>query len=161
MERLVLADRYQWLQEAENASAVLRSEGIPSMLSGDAVLRADWLRSGGLGGIDLRVRASDADRADDLLDAVSVGFDEELVAVADPLPEQAAAPDECPRCGSREVRPVPKRAVAVFLTVLTGSLILLGNGEPGALAGLLLCAFAALWLLVDDWRCGGCGTLWS
>ncbi|HKB80174.1 MAG TPA: hypothetical protein VKH35_10690 [Thermoanaerobaculia bacterium] len=73
--------------------------------------------------------------------------------------ESAKPPEECPECGSPDVRPVRKRAAfGLFLLLVTGLGLALDEMMPAFLAAL---TGAIGFLIAPRWRCTACGNRWS
>lgn len=67
-ENWVTIGRYNWLQEADFHSAILRSASIEFVIEDQHTLGWNPHYSPAFGGIDLKVRREDAERATQLLE---------------------------------------------------------------------------------------------
>jgi hypothetical protein len=96
LRNLVTIRKFRDLPEALLAKGALESVGIECHMADDNLVRLDWFISNFVGGIKLRVRPEDAERATQLLDepmlegmyVEGVGFYEQ---------------PRCPKCGSLDV----------------------------------------------------------
>jgi hypothetical protein len=88
---LVTVAAFQSAVEAQNCRAALEQHGVMATLADEHTVASDWLYSAGIGGVKLRVRASDAALARQVLAGAR------RTAVG------------CPRCGSpRTARGLPR-----------------------------------------------------
>lgn len=82
---LVTIRKFRDLAEALLAKGRLDSSGIESFLADDNMVHMDWLISNLLGGVKLRVEATDAEAADEILNHIhSDNFDEDEEAAEAP-----------------------------------------------------------------------------
>lgn len=96
LRNLITIRKFRDLPEALLAKGALESVGIECYLADDNLVRLDWFISNFVGGIKLRVRPEDAERATKLLDepmlegmyVEGVGFYEQ---------------PRCPKCGSLDI----------------------------------------------------------
>jgi hypothetical protein len=95
-DEFVTLRQYRDLPEALLAKGSLESAGIEALLADDNLIRLDWFYSNLLGGIKLKVRAEDAEAADEILNQ--------------PIPEIVEVEGvgeyqqpKCPRCQSLDV----------------------------------------------------------
>ncbi len=98
-EKYVTIESYTGPWEAHLAHAKLESEGIFSLVVDDQIASINWFYSNAVGGVRLKVRASDAARAVQILKETP----------GEPAgPEDSPSPDEtlpaCPSCGSSDIR---------------------------------------------------------
>jgi hypothetical protein len=97
-EQLVTVARYNFVPEAEVARMCLEEAGIPCVLHDKEIVSINWLMDICTGGIRLKVRESDATRAQEVLAAtVEPTTDEEAMAgqeTEEDSPATAATPDQ-------------------------------------------------------------------
>jgi hypothetical protein len=96
MRELVTIRQFRDLPEALLAKGSLESAGIECFLADDNLVRLDWFISNFIGGIKLKVRAADAENAQNLLDEPIL---EGLYVHGIGLYEQP----RCPKCQSLDV----------------------------------------------------------
>lgn len=96
LDEFVTLRQFRDLPEALLAKGSLESAGIEALLADDNMIRLDWFYSNLLGGIKLKVRAEDAEAANEIL--------------SQPIPEFVDVEGigeyeqpKCPRCQSLEV----------------------------------------------------------
>jgi len=96
-ERLVTIATYSQAIEADLSRTRLESEGIDCFLADEHTVTVNWLYSNAVGGVKLKVRESDGQRAIEILRRQPV--------TADDPDDQVAEHDEirCPRCDSTDV----------------------------------------------------------
>jgi hypothetical protein len=95
-DEFVILRQYRDLPEALLAKGSLESAGIEALLADDNLIRLDWFYSNLVGGIKLKVRAEDAEAANEILNQ--------------PIPEIVEVEGvgeyqqpKCPRCQSLDV----------------------------------------------------------
>lgn len=152
----MVAGLFSNLQEAENASAVLRGNGIPSQISNQGILRSDWLNPRSTSGVKLQVRQSDVERAEEILSLIADGFDLAEIATIDVGPEEGPA-DRCRRCGSDEIRRMPRLLVALLVTTIFAGFLVIGEVGRWPLFALLGMSYILIFL-TNRWRCAECGS---
>lgn len=155
-DSLVVAGVFSNLQEAENASAALRGNGIPSQITNQGILRSDWLIPGSTSGVKLHVRQSDAEPAEEILSLIADGFDLGEIATIDVGPQEDTEV-RCRRCGSDEVRRMPRLLVALLVTTIFAGFLVIGEYARWPLIAMLAMAYALL-LVMNPLRCGTCGS---
>ncbi len=132
---------------AHLALAQLESGGVEGVLLDENIVAADWMMANAVGGIKLKVRASDAAEADQILTPRS-GI-KELPPAAESLTGATAC---CPRCQSDEIyqESIWRRPAVILLF-----------GATVASFGLLL-LIVLPWILAlpRNWRCLHCGHEW-
>jgi tetratricopeptide (TPR) repeat protein len=111
---LVTVETYSFPAQAHVARGRLEAEGIPAFVMDEGVVTAQWLYSNAVGGVKVRVREGDVERARRVLG----GEYEEEANVGEVEPQ-------CPSCGSTNVRYEQFAKRAVF-----GSQLLLGIPLP-------------------------------
>lgn len=134
IERLVTVETFTSPWEAQLARARLEAEGIDSMVADEHVVRLDWAISNAVGGVKLRVREEDAERALAALQA-DVALPE-IYLVTD---DEASLP-RCPGCNSEKLSFERWSRLAFF-----GSWLLLGFPLP---------------VPRKRWSCRHCGAHW-
>ena len=155
IDSLVVAGVFSNLQEAENASAALRGNGIPSQITNQGILRSDWLNPKSTSGVKLQVRQADAERAEEILSLIAEGFDLGEIATIDVGPQEDPA-DKCQRCGSDEIRRTPRLLVAFLITTIFAGFLVIGEYGRWPLFALLGMSYILVFL-ANRWRCGVCG----
>ncbi|HEX8522233.1 MAG TPA: hypothetical protein VF669_08245 [Tepidisphaeraceae bacterium] len=133
---------------AHLAQVRLDDAEIESVLLDENVVATDWLMANAVGGIKLKVRASQAAQADEVLRAHRVNRESwEKPALVDP-----EAKVVCPRCGASDVyqNVVWRKLMIVLLLAATVASL-----------GLLL-FFVLPWLVAGPrrWTCLHCGWEW-
>ena len=68
-DQLVTVRNCNWLQEAEVIKSVLAAEGIEAEIPDEQLMGVQPLYGAGIGGVKVMVRASDLERAEDVLKA--------------------------------------------------------------------------------------------
>jgi putative signal transducing protein len=133
-ERYVTVETFTSPWEAQLARARLEAEGIESLVADEHLVRMDWVISRAIGGVKLKVREEDAERA------------AEALRPRDPLPEihlvteaEAACP-RCPGCNSDNLIYERWSRLAFF-----GTWLLLGFPLP---------------VPRNRWSCRHCGSVW-
>jgi hypothetical protein len=147
MDELTVVARYNDLERAQSAITALNAAGIPAFVSVS-------------GSIKLHVRAGDSYRAEEILESRGdiPAFD---FSTVEPVPPPAAPPSHCARCDSPELEPIAKLPIALFIAIVFVGMIVVGSSSRGALVALLVMSWAAVYLLIGNWRCRQCGYLWS
>lgn len=161
MDTLTVVARFNLHQEAENARAVLASEGVDAVLTHQGGLRSDWINPESSGGIRLEVRDEDAERAREILSVVADGFDLGEIATIDAEAPKAPAPDQCARCGSVEFTKVPKVRIFALIVVLLAGVVAIGGRDFWPVMTLALLAAIVVYSLIGVFRCQRCGLQWS
>jgi len=122
--------------DAYLALGKLQADGIDAVVFDDNVVSVNWLYSNAVGGVKLKVREPEVQRAMEILS-------EDLSAIAEidetAPPVQPAV--QCPRCSSSAVSPENFSRRAIFL-----SWLLLGFPLP---------------LFRRRWACASCGHRWK
>jgi Putative prokaryotic signal transducing protein len=133
-ERYVTVETFTSPWEAQLARARLEAEGIESLVADEHLVRMDWFVSRAIGGVKLKVRQEDAERA------------AEALRPRDPLPEihlvteaEALCP-RCPGCNSDNIVYERWSRLAFF-----GTLLLFGFPLP---------------VPRHRWICRHCGEAW-
>ena len=67
MSRLTTVATYDGSAKAEAARAALEAAGIPASLTDSEIVAAEWMIWSAVGGVQLRVREEDAERAAEVL----------------------------------------------------------------------------------------------
>ncbi|MDJ0811692.1 MAG: DUF2007 domain-containing protein [Desulfobacterales bacterium] len=116
MNRFVTIASFRDLPLAELAKTKLESEGITSFLENKNHISINWLYSFALGGVQVKVRQDDAEKASQILNA---DFTSELDEIEDTLPP-IDQNDLCRKCGSRNLELLQAARKAGALTLLTG-----------------------------------------
>ena len=106
-EVLITVANFSHPTEADPVVAWLESEGIECFVTNEHTITMNWLYSNAIGGVGVRVKAADVERANETLHAISTAD-----AVADePTPSDSEIDQEsdttseirCPQCGSENV----------------------------------------------------------
>jgi hypothetical protein len=133
-ERYVVVETFTSPWEAQLARARLEAEGIETLVADEHLVRMDWFISRAIGGIKLKVRQEDAERA------------AEALRPSDPIPEidlvteaEAHCP-RCPSCNSDNLTHERWSRLAFF-----GSCLLFGFPLP---------------VPRNRWSCRRCGEVW-
>lgn len=92
-DRLVTIATFEAAPRAHVARAVLEDSGIQVFVADEEIVSMDWMLSNAVGGVKLKVRESDAERALAVLDA-RLGTDEPLVSDEELAAEAEAEPRE-------------------------------------------------------------------
>ena len=157
-DNLVTVARFSHPHESHVWRARLESEGISCFIADEHTVSAYWFYSNAVGGVKLQVRSTDAERAEQILDASheeAARSLEELwstLEASGPRPDDALAPaaatestegepTRCPRCGSTEVFYEKFSRPMIFLSIL-----LLGIPLP---------------FLSRRWTCRSCELTWK
>jgi tetratricopeptide (TPR) repeat protein len=127
---LVTIASYSQEGEAQVVRGRLEAEGIWAVVADEGIVNANWLYSIAVGGVKVRVRESDVERALSILG----------IELQDDELEQEEESAKCPRCGSAEIRYELFERRAVF-----GSWLVLSVPLPFA---------------KRKWRCKSCGYEW-
>ena len=115
-EELITVANFSHPTEADPVVAWLESEGIECFLTNEHTVTMNWLYSNAIGGVGVRVKAADVERANEILqvawnpDAVGVARNPETIE-SEPTPadsEMDPGSDNdseicCPQCGSENV----------------------------------------------------------
>jgi Putative prokaryotic signal transducing protein len=134
LETLVTVASFTSPWEAQLARARLEAEGIESIVADEHVVRLHWVISNAVGGVKVRVRPEDAERASEALTASA------------PLPEiylvteEEAARRRCPGCNSDNITYQRWSRLAFF-----GTWLLLGFPLP---------------VPRNRWSCRRCHAVW-
>lgn len=166
-----LLSSYVSLSDAQMARSILVEEGIECFLSDEHLVGANPLLANAVGGVRLFVAPAEVERAREVLGIGSIGVTAEetpepvrpsLRLVVDNAPvtieSRSARLLRCSECGSAKMRPLPKAAIFVTVTIL-GILIAATTGYPdfgwlGFVGGGLLAFF------LPTMRCAHCGATW-
>lgn len=146
-DELVVVARYADLQRAQEAIAALNGAGIAAFLSVS-------------GTIKLHVRSVDSFRAEEILEARG-DIEKFDFGAVEPEPPPPPPPTECARCQSRQLEPLAKLPIALFIAILFVAMIVVGSASRGALVALLIMSWASVYAFLGNWRCRECGYLWS
>ena len=106
-EGLITVANFSHPTEADPVVAWLESEGIECFVTNEHTITMNWLYSNAIGGVGVRVKAADVERANEILQAVSTP---DAVA-GEPTPldtemdqgSDANSEIHCPQCGSENV----------------------------------------------------------
>ena len=106
-EELITVANFGHPTEADLVVAWLESEGIECFVTNEHTVTMNWLYSNAIGGVGVRVKAGDVERANEILQAVSNPDS----IVDEPTPSDSEADPErdddserrCPQCGSENV----------------------------------------------------------
>ena len=134
-ERYVVVETFTSPWEAQLARARLEAEGIETLVADEHLVRMNWFISGAIGGVKLKVRQEDAERA------------AEALRPGDPIPEIDLVTEaeaycrRCPGCNSDNVTHERWSRLAFF-----GSCLLFGFPLP---------------VPRNRWSCRHCGEVWS
>jgi Putative prokaryotic signal transducing protein len=133
-ERYVTVETFTSPWEAQLARARLESEGIESLVADEHLVRMDWVISRAIGGVKLKVRACDAERAAEALRTSEAIPEIHLVTEAE------AACRRCPGCNSDNLTFERWSRLAFF-----GTWLLFGFPLP---------------VPRNRWTCRHCGAVW-
>jgi len=142
---LVTIAKYRKPGDAERVRDALTAEGIAASLEGENPTL-------------LLVEQADVDRADQVLNRI---YDVEHAERVTPSDTEARPdPRECPTCGSRAIRRVPRLAIfiAAAAIVVGASYVWTESMTESALLAIL--SLAVLFLIFERWRCDDCGATW-
>ena len=93
--------------EADPVVAWLESEGIECFVTNEHTITMNWLYSNAIGGVGVRVKAADVERANEILQAVSTPdtVGDESTPTDSEMDQESDATSEicCPKCGSENV----------------------------------------------------------
>ena len=93
--------------EADPVVAWLESEGIECFLTNEHTVTMNWLYSNAIGGVGVRVKAADVERANELLQVVlnPDAIEAEPTAADSEVDKESDDDSEirCPKCGSENV----------------------------------------------------------
>ena len=106
-EELITIANFSHPTEADPVVAWLESEGIECFVMNEHTITMNWLYSNAIGGVGVRVKAADVNRANEILQAVSTPD----AAADEPTPSDSEMDQEsdatneihCPQCGSENV----------------------------------------------------------
>ena len=116
---LVTLRAYRDPLDAEFAKVRLENAGIPAFVLDQHLVGIQWLYSRAIGGVKIKVEASDLERATQVLDEdLSAELEQELGT-------EAEETERCPACGSAEIHPSRVQRNAAAISLLT-SLPLIG-----------------------------------
>ena len=106
-EELVTIANFSHPTEADPVVAWLESEGIECFLTNEHTVTMNWLYSNAIGGVGVRVKAADVERANEALQ-VTLNPDavEDESTPSDSETDQGSDDDSeirCPKCGSENV----------------------------------------------------------
>lgn len=106
-EELITVATFSHPTEADPVVAWLESEGIECFLTNEHTVTMNWLYSNAIGGVGVRIRASDVKRANEILQVISnpdATGEESVPTDFETDQENEDATDTCcPRCGSADV----------------------------------------------------------
>ena len=106
-QELITVANFSHPTEADPVVAWLESEGIECFVSNEHTVTMNWLYSNAIGGVGVKVKASDVERANEILQAVlNPTADGGESTLSDSEMDQGSdAPSEirCPQCGSENV----------------------------------------------------------
>ncbi len=96
-EGLIVIATFSQPMEAHLTKARLESEGVECFLDDELTVTTNWLLSNAIGGVKLKVKESDVEKAAEILqqepvDIDSIEFDEDMETDEDRL--------QCPKCNS-------------------------------------------------------------
>ena len=106
-EELITIANFSHPTEADPVVAWLESEGIACFVTNEHTVTMNWLYSNAIGGVGVQVKAADAERANEILQAVSdphsVG--DQPTSSDSEMDQSSNATSEirCPQCGSEHV----------------------------------------------------------
>ncbi len=146
MTRLITVARYTHPSLAHISRARLEASGIPVFLANEYTIGANWMYATAVGGVELRVREEDADKARTLLAGHEAEPSREAVMdCGTELPPEATAnwdqPEpSCPRCGSTDLHRDTWRLLSFLVT---------------------LCFLVPVPVYRNRMRCGQCGHTWT
>lgn len=107
IEKLITIVNFSHPTEADPVVAWLESEGISCFLTNEHTVTMNWLYSNAIGGIGIRVKAADVERANEILQAVlNPDTIEGQSTSTDSEANQGKENDSekcCPQCGSENV----------------------------------------------------------
>ena len=134
--------RYRNERDAQRVRDALAAEGIDSKIDGELLLVDD----------------ADVERADAVLNRIYDVEHAERVTPSDTEPRPD--PRECPSCGSRSIRRVPRLAIFIAAAVLivVASYVWTESFTESAILAIL--SLAVLFLVFERWRCDDCGATW-
>ena len=106
-EELITVAKYSHPTEADPVVACLESEGIECFLTNEHTVTMNWLWSNAIGGVGVRVKAADVERASEILQVVlnpDLTGDESTPADSETDQENDDNSEiSCPQCGSENV----------------------------------------------------------
>ena len=142
---LVVIAKYRKPGDAARVRDALAAEGIEATLDGENP-------------ISLLVAEGDVERADAVLNRIYDVEHAERVTPSDTEPRRD--PRECPACGSREIRRVPRLAIfiAAAAIVVVASYVWTESFTESAILAIL--SLAVMFLIFERWRCDECGATW-
>jgi predicted RNA-binding Zn-ribbon protein involved in translation (DUF1610 family) len=114
-ESWVTIATFRDLTEAEMARVTIDAEGIPCFLADAEVIRLDWTLSTALGGIKLRVPATERERALERLHRTSTA---QVLALADSSVQDRE--ESCPACGESAILGVDRGRRFSLVAILLG-----------------------------------------
>ncbi|MBN1312503.1 MAG: DUF2007 domain-containing protein [Anaerolineae bacterium] len=129
--------------QAQIVRGRLEAEGVPSFVADESTVTAFWLISNMVGGVKLRVKGEDVEKALDILaqEPEPIEWDEEDVTDEEAEVDDYDGPEECPHCGSINIRYEKYNIRLAFLSWLLLSVLL-----P---------------FLKKEWHCQDCGHIWK
>ena len=106
-EGLITIANFSHPTEADPVVAWLESEGIECFVTNEHTITMNWLYSNAIGGVGVRVKAADVERANEILQAVSTpdAVGDELTPSNSEMDQDNDTTSEirCPQCGSENV----------------------------------------------------------
>ena len=106
-EELITVANFSHPTEADPVVAWLESEGIECFVTNEHTVTMNWLYSNAIGGVGVRVKASDVERANEILRAVSTpdAVGDEPTPTDSEMDQDSDATSDicCPQCGSENV----------------------------------------------------------
>ena len=104
---LITVANFSHPTEADPVVAWLESEGIECFLTNEHTVTMNWLYSNAIGGVGVKVKAADVERANEILQAVlnpaAVGGESTLSDSEMDQGSDTTSEIRCPQCGSENV----------------------------------------------------------
>jgi len=120
--KLITVVSYINAWDARITSGRLEAEGIPTVLVDENYVLQNWAISQALGGVKIQVPVEHADKAKEIISALSKG---EFAKILDVKSDNAAMPT-CPKCTSHETK--PKFTLRSWMLML--ATLIAGAGYP-------------------------------
>ena len=106
-EELITIANFSHPTEADPVVAWLESEGIECFLTNEYTVTMNWLYSNAIGGVGVRIRAADVERANEILQVISnpdaTGEKSVSTDFETDQGDEDASDIRCPQCGSADV----------------------------------------------------------
>ena len=106
-EELITVANFSHPTEADPIVAWLESEGIACFVTNEHTITMNWLYSNAIGGVGVRVKAADVERANEILQAVlnpdATGDEPTLLDAEIDRNNGTTSEIRCPQCGSENV----------------------------------------------------------